>query len=156
MTYKIPQIFSAYGPKPVDPGIDCSVEPSMTKQSFKDECDINVLMARYGEADLIPFVKQFEPSYGDASAIDFQEAMNVVVSAQDMFDQMPAKLRERFNNSPANFLGFVEDPSNFDEGVKLGLFKAPESSGAASQPSASVAGAGGAVPAPPVGGNAEG
>ena len=38
-----------------------------------------------------------------------------------MFDSLPSSLRERFSNDPSRLLAFVDDESNFDEAVKLGL-----------------------------------
>ena len=47
--------------------------------------------------------------------------MNIVASAQQEFDQLPAPVRKRFGNDPASFLDFVHDDSNIDEMAKLGL-----------------------------------
>ena len=148
------KIYLAYG-EHLSPSIDCSVEPSVTKQSFAAECDINTIMSRYERTGVIDFVNAREGRYGDASAIDYQKALNIVIEADEMFADMPASLRSRFDNDPVKFLDFVDDPANLDEGIKLGLFKAPAPSEGGS-PSAMAAGAGGAVSAPPIGGNAEG
>ena len=40
--------------------------PSMTKQSFKDECDINKIMAKFQKTGAIEHYAKHAPSYGDA------------------------------------------------------------------------------------------
>ena len=34
---------------------------------------------------------------------------------------LPAQMRSRFNNDPAELLKFIKDPANLDEAVKLGI-----------------------------------
>ncbi len=93
-----------------------------TKQSMKDECDINLIMAKYQTTGAIAHVNKFGASYGFATSQDFTEAMRTVVIAQDMFNGLPSSIRSRFGNDPAAFLEFVQDSENHDELVKLGLF----------------------------------
>ena len=104
--------------------LDCSVEPSMTKQSFAAECDINTIMARYEHTGVLDFVNENEARYGEFSAVDYQEAQNIVASANSMFAAMPAALRSRFDNEPAKFLDFVNDERNYLEALDLGLVNA--------------------------------
>lgn len=115
---------TAYSPKLVV-GLDCSVEPSQTKQSFASECDVNNIMARYERTGILDFVNEHEPHYGEASAFDFQVASNLVIDAQRMFDDLPANIRSRFQNDPVQFLLFIDDPLMVDESIKLGLRTAP-------------------------------
>ncbi|AXH73030.1 MAG: internal scaffolding protein [Microviridae sp.] len=96
-------------------------KPSRTKQSFKDECDINKIMAQFQTSGVLEFTTRHEPQYGDVTGLDFVQAMNTVATARDMFQAMPAHLRERFANNPANFLDFVQDPENRLEAERLGL-----------------------------------
>ncbi|AXH73641.1 MAG: internal scaffolding protein [Microviridae sp.] len=104
-------------------GIDCSQDEVRTKQSFKDECDINVLMRRYEVSGVLP-VGVGVGTYGDYSeAPDFMEAQNVIVRANAQFASLSARVRDRFGNDPAKFLEFVAEESNYDEAVKLGLLK---------------------------------
>lgn len=96
-------------------------QPSMTKQSFKKECDINNIMAKHAKTGLINHVNQFDGKYGDATSIDYHEAMNIVTSSQQMFEALPAETRNRFANDPAQFLDFVQNPDNAQEMVSMGL-----------------------------------
>jgi len=52
--------------------------------------------------------------------------MNTIIAAQRAFEALPAKIRDRFANSPERFLAFLADPDNLDEAVKLGLVNKPE------------------------------
>lgn len=133
----MPIFRTAYGERqPVRLAFDPST--SRTKQSFKDECDVNNIMARFQRTGIVEFAQRFQARYGDVRGVDFASAMNVIAEAREMFAAMPAKLRDRFGNDPARFLEFVQDPENRDEARKLGLLKpevkAPEPSPAAGAP----------------------
>lgn len=116
-------ILSAYGPKPETPGLDCSNDPGKTQQNFKDECDINVLMARYEKTGILPMSQKGEPAYLDVTGIEFRTSMEILATARSAFAQLPAHLRARFDNDPAKLLDFVHDPDNRDEAARLGLLK---------------------------------
>lgn len=97
-------------------------KPSLTKQSFVREADINVIMARYEKDGLIAHVNRVQGSYGDfTDPPEYQEALNKVIAAQDMFMSLPARIRARFGNDPGEFLAFVQDEKNVPEMVKMGL-----------------------------------
>jgi len=92
-----------------------------TKQSFADDADINNIMARYQSTGMIDYVKENAPHYGDVTGLEFQACMDKIIEASEMFDALPAQLRKRFNNEPAEFLDFVQDDKNRDEAITLGL-----------------------------------
>lgn len=97
---------------------------SLTKQSFKDETDINGIMRRYQETGLIEHVKKYEGRYGDFSGIpDYQTALQKVIDAQEMFNSLPSSIRNRFQNDPGEFLAFATDPKNADALIEMGLAK---------------------------------
>lgn len=91
------------------------------KQSFKDECDINVLMSKYKRTGAITHFNKHSPEYGFVSGNDFAESMRIVIQAQEMFDELPAHVRNRFANQPEQFLDFVQNPDNASEMEALGL-----------------------------------
>lgn len=123
--------------------------PSMTKQSFKEECDINNIVKRFELTGVIDHLNQKarEGVYTDLpDPLDFQGALELVREAQDAFNSLPADIRARFQNDPEAFLSFTSDPSNQDEMIKLGLAvdnRPPAAAG--SQPLEPPA----AVPVPP-------
>lgn len=97
-------------------------EDSLTKQSFQNECNINSIMKKWERSGVLPHSRSSQPRYGDFSNVtDFQSALNAVSDAQDVFMQLPAQLRARFDNDPACFLDFVDNPSNLEEMISLGL-----------------------------------
>lgn len=102
-------------------------EDTPTKQEFKDECNINVLMKRYQKTGLFPQYPGQSPRYvSNIGMPDYQEAANIVLQAQSEFAALNSELRKRFDNDPAKFLAFVNDEANADELVSLGLREAPK------------------------------
>lgn len=98
---------------------------SLTKQEFKDECDINIIMGRYATSPPRPWASPPMLRYGDfADAPDFLGAQLLVKRAEEQFMTLDGKVRERFGNDPARFLAFVHDPKNLAEARALGLLKA--------------------------------
>ncbi len=106
-----------------DSGLEC-LDPTMAQQQFREECDINTIMERFGRTgELIAPVRM--PQYGDFDGVnDYHSAMNAIVEAQTAFESLPAKVRARFSNDPAEFLEFVYNDENRDEAVRLGLVEA--------------------------------
>lgn len=97
-------------------------EPSLTIQSHAEDCDITRIAAAMEQGLFRP--RGPEPMFGDFTGIvDYRSAVKAVGEAYEGFMQFPAKVRARFRNDPAELLAFMEDPDNYDEGLKLGLFK---------------------------------
>lgn len=78
------------------------------KQSFKDECDINRIMRGYVKGSSIEHYVRHGASYGDFSPLSFHEAMNSYIKVNEMFEDLPAAVRKRFNQDPKGFLEFVQ------------------------------------------------
>jgi phage internal scaffolding protein len=96
-------------------------DKTKTKQSFKEECDINTIVKRFGLTGELPTdIKA--PQYGDFTGLhDYHEALNAIAEANEAFDAMPADVRFRFANNPGNFVDFCSDENNRAEAEKLGL-----------------------------------
>ena len=115
-----PQIRKAYDP-PVRVQKN-TVGKTRTQQSFIKECDINNIMSKYSKSGLLTHVKEYEGQYGDFTAdISFHDAMCTVVKTREMFESLPAAIRQRFFNDPGQFLEFVQDPANAQEMREMGL-----------------------------------
>jgi len=100
-------------------------DETMAKQSFKDECDINGIMARFEKHGIIEHVNKFQGDYGDFTEVqDYHTSMGQIIAAQEAFDSLPAKIRSRFGNQPAAFIEFVDDEDNEEEMRELGLLPA--------------------------------
>lgn len=118
-----PLFITAYGPKK-RALLHFPPTEGRTKQSHKDECDINRIMARSMlNGGVIDFVNKYEMQYADVTAVDYQEAMNQVALAQSMFHDLPSQIRNRFENRPELFLDFVQNPANKAEAHALGLLR---------------------------------
>lgn len=104
---------------------DPDVEPSMAQQSFKEECDINTIVRRFGLTGELP-ENYRAPISGDFTDVhDFQSAMNAVRAAEEAFMLLPGEVRARFANDPQNLIAFLDDEGNRAEALKLGLIQAP-------------------------------
>jgi hypothetical protein len=114
--------------------------PSRTKQSFRDECDINNILRKFNVTGQLP-AGSVQPQYGDFSGItDYQSALNAVMEAQDSFLALPAKIRSRFDNDPALFVEFASDEANKDEMKALGLLREETVQAVVKSPSEPVSG----------------
>ena len=115
-------------------------KPSRTQQHFRAECDINTILERFNITGQLP-VGSVQPQYGDFSGItDYQSALNAVMSAQDSFLELPAKIRARFDNDPALFVEFASDEANRDELKAMGLLRQETVQAVVSSPSEPVKG----------------
>jgi phage internal scaffolding protein len=103
-----------------------SKDPSMTKQAYKEDVDINNILRRF-EVGQLQYIGNGEGIYADISeAPDYIAAQNILRRANEQFEALPASIRDRFANSPEKFLEFMNDESNYDEQLKLGLVHAKE------------------------------
>jgi phage internal scaffolding protein len=101
-------------------GLACE-EPSLAQQHFKDECDINNILRQFNITGLLP-EQPISPRYGDFTGIgDYHTAMNRVLAVQDEFEALPAQIRARFGNDPAQLIEFLENSDNRPEAEELGL-----------------------------------
>lgn len=99
---------------------------SLTKQAFREECDINSIMRRFERDGILAHYNTYRGEYGDfTDCPEYHEAQNKVLAANEMFMSVPAVIRDRFANDPGKFLEFVSDPKNLPEMRKLGLAKEP-------------------------------
>lgn len=101
-------------------GLACE-EPSLAQQHFKEECDINTILQKFNITGILPEAP-LSPRYGDFTGIgDYHTALNRVIAAQDEFDALPAQIRARFQNDPAQLIEFLNNENNRPEAEELGL-----------------------------------
>jgi len=97
-------------------------DKGVTKQSDMKDADINAMFKRFEKSGQLPIMIQKEPRYGDFSAVpEYQDAVNIVKTAEEQFLNLDVNLRNRFENDPAKFLAFATDENNKAELAKLGL-----------------------------------
>jgi phage internal scaffolding protein len=101
-------------------GLACE-EPSLAQQQFRDECDINSILKRFNITGELPNAP-VSPKYGDFTGIsDYKTALDQVMATEDEFFSLPAPIRARFNNDPAELINFLDNDENRQEAEKLGL-----------------------------------
>lgn len=109
--------------------VDCGDE-MLTKQAFKDECDIHQILERYQRTGQLTHLASQQGQFLDLPAsVDLQEAYALAQRAGEAFDALPAAVRDRFDNSAINLLAALEDPGMVDELRELGILVKPPASG---------------------------
>lgn len=97
---------------------------TMTTQEYGYCTDINnIIEGCYNPfaedpKEVVQGMQVFDPS-------SYQDSMYMIADAKSKFETLPSRIRERFQNNPVKLLEFCSDPSNIDEGIKLGIFNAP-------------------------------
>lgn len=119
---------------------------SRTKQSFKEQSDLNSVMRKYRSTGSLEGNLNLRAAYyGDFTGVDDYLAHQVKVrEADELFAALPSAIRDHVGNSAAELLRLVNDPARVDEMVQLGLLPA------AQPPVPPVPPVPPAAPAPPV------
>ena len=106
-------------------GLHCE-DATLAQQQFKDETDINNILRQFNITGLLPEAP-LSPRYGDFTGIgDYHSALNAVIAAEDQFMALPANIRARFENDPAQLIDFLSDENNRSEAEQLGLLEVPK------------------------------
>lgn len=106
-------------------GLECKDE-SLAQQHFKDETDINRIVKQFVATGMVnATTRQALDPQTFYDVMDYQSALEAVRAADEVFMQLPAELRERFDNDAAAFVDFASDPVNLSEIRALGLGKLP-------------------------------
>jgi phage internal scaffolding protein len=99
---------------------------SLTQQHFAHEADVRNIIKQYDKTGLIANVQKGVAQYGDYSEVnEYREALDLVNEANATFADLPAELREMFQNNAGTFLEFATNPENNDKMIELGLKEAP-------------------------------
>ncbi|WNK12945.1 MAG: internal scaffolding protein [Microvirus sp.] len=137
------------------PGADRSVVtdwgPSLCRQEFAEECDINAIMRRYETTGAVPpNMRDVMPQYIDCTALppDFQTGMEIIAQAEIAFMRLPAKVRLEFGNDARAFVDYASDSANLETLREWGLAEPAKLPDAVRElPATTVAGSGPAAPA---------
>lgn len=95
-----------------------------TKQSFREEVDINNIVAKARKGQAITHVAKGVPRFIDVSEVtDYKSALDMLRNTDAFFQRLPSALRREFDNDPSVFL----DAMDTDEGrAKLEALGAPK------------------------------
>jgi len=99
---------------------------TMTRESFRDECNINSIMAK-AVRGVIPRLNSKSPLFQDVSDIGTFQNMHLrMQEIQDEFlHKVPAEIRLRHGNDPGRFADWLQKPENREEAIGLGLIVDP-------------------------------
>lgn len=105
-------------------------KPSMTRQEFKQECDLALTLKRFaktpGGARALANAQGFAEGlqFCDVTQVpQYRQYRDLVNAANAKFMALPVNLRRRFENDPAQFMDFVADSRNREEALALGLIR---------------------------------
>ncbi len=126
--FKHGRIPPPYGPD-ISSGIDFTGQVSKTKQSFANESDINMIMAKFHKTGVLidpTKIASRKAFFGDVTGLgDYQEIQNKVLDAEVAFGDLSSEIRTRFDNKPAELVKFLQDEENRAEAIELGIVEAP-------------------------------
>lgn len=91
--------------------ISCGDE-RLTKQTFKDECDINNIVAKFQDG-VVPVTNPLEPQYGESPTMDLKEALDTVFGVRGEFAELSPEQRALFNHQEENYFDFLADPDAY-------------------------------------------
>jgi len=101
-------------------------QPGLTQQHFRKEANINSIMRKYTKTGILVDAgkpMRGAPQFGVFDQFDFLESQNKVVQAKQAFMALPARIRQRFANNPAQLLEFIGDEKNRAEAIAIGLIQ---------------------------------
>lgn len=105
---------------------DGNPKPGRTKQSFKEEADINNIVKKHGRAAIQQQAALSIKQYGDYTEInEYQESLDLINTSNENFNKLPADVRKEFNNNAGEFLEFATNPDNAEKMYDLGIAKRP-------------------------------
>lgn len=124
----------------LESGVHCK-DPSLVREADSVDADINVIMKRYTQSGVIPMNADLVarmPLNGTEfpDGFDFRMAQDLIAQGRQAFMALPADIRSRFQNDPAQFVEFCSDRDNLPALRKMGLAQAPQD--AASAPGGSA------------------
>lgn len=88
-------------------------EDGRTKQSFRDQCDINKIVKRAAKAGGLSHLQKYnEAVYGEFEGYNLLEAFDKVSKSQKIFDDLPSDVRAEFDGDAFKFAEFASNPEN--------------------------------------------
>lgn len=100
--------------------IDCS-QGGLTDQSFKNDADINVIVERFNKTGILPTIER-KSYFADVTEIPtLEQAFDIVDKAREQFGKLPAEVRRKMGDNPANLENFINDEDNAEFLKKHGV-----------------------------------
>lgn len=91
-------------------------QPGRTKQAFKDDCDVNRILQKAQKVGSLSHLQKHGAFYGDFANApkDLFEAREMLDRGEAIFKDLPAEIRNEFENDALKFFGAMNDPANVD------------------------------------------
>lgn len=84
---------------------------TLVQQHFKDEVDVNAIVRRFGLVPQLPAWNR-QGVYGDFTGVtDFDSAVERIRSTEEAFMRLPAEVRDKFANDPAELVRYAQSVS---------------------------------------------
>lgn len=100
--------------------IDCS-QGGLTDQSFKNDADINIIVERFNKTGILPSIER-KSYFADVTEIPtLEQAFDIVDKAREEFGKLPAEVRRKMGDNPANLENFINDEDNTEFLKKHGV-----------------------------------
>lgn len=102
--------------------------PTRTEQHTARETDLNYLIAKFRPDELAAYMAARTAHRREIIGHDFsqepnlQEAKNIIIKMRKAYEELPENIRNQFN-SHTDFLKFIDNPSNQEKLIKMGLLK---------------------------------
>lgn len=99
-----------------------------TKQEFKDECDVELIVARFKRTGMVDHLQRGVPQFMDVSEVGtYRELVERMREAEAYFLGLPAEVRARFENDPARYVELLAGESGPElEELRKQLFPTKE------------------------------
>lgn len=92
-------------------------KPSLTRQEFKRECDVGIIMERFHRTGMLgdPRKAKRIHEFMDCTSIkDYESAKQTVIDAQKAFDSLPNSVKRAFGYKITNMYKAAADPTLMD------------------------------------------
>jgi len=101
-----PRFRSAYDGLHVREFVTFDPDGERTKQEFKDQCDVNKIVANFTRTGRLDQLDAAQGMFLDISEgpQTYQDSLNLVIKARTAFDALPSDVRAIFGNDVQNFM----------------------------------------------------
>lgn len=102
-------------------GICFKDSPTLTEQHHKESVSIQTIVQQHAVTGMLP-LNRSQPQFADMSNVpDYHQAQIIIAETNEMFEAVPSDIRKDFDNDPAKFLAFIENPDNKEQIEAYGL-----------------------------------
>lgn len=116
---KFRKLSSSRSPRRISVGRSFDIKEKRTEQHHAKSCDINTIMAKYLKTGVIDHVNKHSAHYGEVSAADYHAAQNLVADQKTVFEELPAFVRDHYENDVGNYLEALQTNEGVEELQKV-------------------------------------